>query len=126
MCGFLLDMAVAPFATENTASLVEAVTGLQFDPDDVMRVGERINNLARAFNVREGFSRKDDTLPDRIMTEPLKGGAAKGHYISKEDLDQMLDEYYEARGWEVSTGTPTRNKLKELGLEYVAEEIGAK
>ncbi|MBW2031237.1 MAG: aldehyde:ferredoxin oxidoreductase, partial [Deltaproteobacteria bacterium] len=116
----------ASFAAENTADLVGAVTGLEFTPDDVMRVGERVNNLARAFNVREGFSREDDTLPERIMTEPLKGGAAKGHYISKEDLNQMLDEYYEARGWEVRTGAPTRDKLKELGIEYVAEEIVAK
>lgn len=126
MCGFLMDMAVASFAAENTADLVGAVTGLEFTPDDVMQVGERVNNLARAFNVREGFSREEDTLPERIMTEPLKGGAAKGHYISREDLNQMLDEYYEARGWEVETGAPTKDKLKELGLEYVAEEIGAR
>ncbi|MBW2063744.1 MAG: aldehyde ferredoxin oxidoreductase family protein [Deltaproteobacteria bacterium] len=117
MCTFLLDMAVAGFATENTANLVEAVTGLSYTPDEVMKVGERINNLARAFNVREGFSREDDTLSERIMTEPLKGGAAKGQFISREDLNQMLDEYYEARDWEKGTGAPTREKLKELGLE---------
>jgi len=86
-------------------------------------VGERINNLARAFNVREGFTRADDTLPERLMTEPLKAGASKGHFISRDELNQMLDEYYEARGWDVKTGVPTRGKLMELGLEYVADAI---
>jgi aldehyde:ferredoxin oxidoreductase len=126
MCVFLLDMAVVHMAAENTAALLEAVTGFSYTPDDIMQVGERINNVARAFNVREGFTRADDTLPERIMTEPLKEGASKGHYISKEELNLMLDEYYEARGWDTDTGTPTRRKLGELGLEYLADEIGAK
>ena len=57
MCAFLLDMAVPAIATQNTADLMEAVTGLKFSPEEVQAVGERINNLARAFNVREGFTR---------------------------------------------------------------------
>ena len=126
MCVFLLDMALAAFATQNTASLMEAVTGLTYTPEEIERVGERINNLARAFNVREGFGRKDDSLPARVMEEPLGSGASKGHFISKEDLDQMLDEYYRARGWDVVTGVPTRDKLVELGLEYVADQLGLK
>ena len=124
MCVFLLDMAVADMATENTAALMEAVTGLVYTPQEVARVGERINNLAKAFNVREGFTREDDTLPRRLMTEPLKAGASKGHLISQNDLDQMLDEYYAARGWDPASGIPTREKLVELGLEYVAGQLG--
>jgi len=58
------------------------------------------------------------------MTEPLKAGASKGNVISQEDLKQMLDEYYIARGWDVNTGVPTKEKLLELGLGYVANEIG--
>jgi len=77
----------------------------------------------RAFNTREGLSRADDTLPERLLTEPLKAGASKGHFISKEELTQMLDEYYAARGWDVKTGAPTREKLSELGLDYVAEQL---
>jgi len=123
MCAFLLDMAVAGFATQNTASLLEAVTGLKYSPEEVEKVGERINNLARAFNVREGFTRADDTLPERLMTEPLKEGASKGQLISKGDLKLMLDEYYTARGWDINTGAPTRGKLTELGLGYVADAI---
>ena len=86
-------------------------------------MGERINNLARAFNVREGFTREDDTLPERLMTEPLKAGASKGQFISKEDLKKMLDEYYTERGWDDRTGTPTRRKLTELGLGYAADAL---
>jgi aldehyde:ferredoxin oxidoreductase len=123
MCAFLLDMAVPAIATQNTADLMEAVTGFSYTPDEVQRVGERINNLARAFNTREGFTRADDTLPERLMTEPLKEGASKGHFISKDDLKQMLDEYYTERGWDLSTGSPTKAKLEELGLGYVADEL---
>jgi aldehyde:ferredoxin oxidoreductase len=123
MCAFLLDMAVPDTACQNTATLMEAVTGLAFTPEEVLKVGERVNNLAKAFNVREGFTRADDTLPERLMTEPLKAGASKGHVISREDLDTMLDEYYSLRGWDVETGTPTREKLTDLGLEYVADAL---
>ncbi|MGE5124427.1 MAG: aldehyde ferredoxin oxidoreductase family protein [Acidobacteriaceae bacterium] len=124
MCAFLIDMAVPATACENTARLMEAVTGLDFTPEEVRKVGERINNLAKAFNVREGFTRADDTFPDRLMTEPLKAGASKGQVISREDLDVMLDEYYSQRGWEVRTGVPQREKLVDLGLEYVADALG--
>jgi aldehyde:ferredoxin oxidoreductase len=125
MCVFLLDMAVAPFATRNTTALLEAVAGFAYLPEDVERVGERINNLARAFNTREGFGRKEDTLPERIMKEPLLQGASKGQVLSKEELDQMLDEYYMARGWNPETGTPTREKLLELGLVRAADDLGS-
>lgn len=123
MCAFLLDMAVPAVATQNTARLMEAVTGLKYAPEEIQRVGERINNLARAFNVREGFTREEDTLPERLMTEPLKEGTSKGHFISRDDLKQMLDEYYTDRGWDLDTGIPTREKLEELGLGYVADQL---
>jgi aldehyde:ferredoxin oxidoreductase len=121
MCGFLLDMAVVGIATRNTADLMEAITGISYTPDEILSVGERINNLARAFNVREGFTRADDTLPERLMTEPIPGGVSKGHFISREELKRMLDEYYIARGWDVKTGSPTRATLKSLNLEYAAD-----
>jgi aldehyde:ferredoxin oxidoreductase len=122
MCCFIFDMALAPVALGNTAALMEAVTGISYTAEDVMAVGERINNLARAFNVREGFGRADDTLPERVMTEPLKAGASQGHLINREDLTFMLDEYYQARGWD-SNGIPTRAKLTELGLVNVADQL---
>ena len=123
MCVFILDMAVPHIARENTAALMRAVTGMMYAAPDIEKVGERINNLARAFNVREGFTRADDGLPERLMTEPLRHGASIGHLISRDDLSQMLDEYYAARGWDLATGVPTKAKLEELGLAYVTDQL---
>lgn len=118
MCAFLLDMAVPDIACQNTADLIGAATGINLTAEEVQRIGERINNVARLFNIGEGFSRKDDTFPKRIMTEPIKAGDSAGQLISQQDLDAMLDEYYEARGWD-KDGNPTKAKLKELGLEKI-------
>ncbi|MGB9846509.1 MAG: aldehyde ferredoxin oxidoreductase C-terminal domain-containing protein, partial [Desulfotomaculales bacterium] len=118
----LLDMAIPDVATENSAALLSALTGLAFTAEEVAAVGERVNNLARVFNIREGFSRKDDTLPERVLTEPLKAGNSKGQYISREELDQMLDEYYKERGW-TPEGVPTREKLLALGLAEAASDL---
>lgn len=93
--------------------------------EQVEKIGERVNNLGRAFNTREGFTRQDDTLPERLMKEPLQAGNSRGQVISREELNTMLDEYYEARGWDKKTGTPTRSKLEELGLGNVADELAS-
>ncbi len=116
MCAFLLDMAVPSIACQNTADLVNAATGMRFTADEIQKIGERINNVARLFNIGEGFSRKDDTFPKRIMTEAIKAGASAGQLISQADLDTMLDEYYSERGWD-KAGNPTDTKLKELGIK---------
>ena len=115
MCAFILDMAVPDIACQNTADLVGAATGMHLTAEEVQQIGERVSNVARLFNGREGFSRKDDTFPKRLMTEPIKAGASAGQLISQADLDVMLDEYYEARGWD-KNGKPTAAKLRELGL----------
>ncbi len=116
MCAFVLDMAVPGVACQNTADLVNAVAGTDFTAKDIEKIGERLNNIARLFNIREGFTRKDDTFPKRIMTEPIREGASKGQFVSQADLDKMLDEYYAERGWD-KNGTPTPAKLKELGIK---------
>jgi aldehyde:ferredoxin oxidoreductase len=115
MCAFLLDMAVPAIACQNTADLVNAASGTNFTAKDIGKIGERLNNLARLYNIGAGFTRKDDTFPKRLMTEPIKAGASKGQLISQKDLDEMLDEYYAERGWD-KDGSPTPAKLKELGL----------
>ncbi len=117
MCAFLLDMALPGVALQNTADMVNGVSGLDLTAEDVERVGERVNNLARLFNISAGFTRADDTFPSRIMEEPIKDGPSKGQYIPQDDLDKMLDEYYEARGW-TKEGIPTKEKLDELGIDY--------
>ncbi len=116
MCAFLLDMAVPAVACQNTADLVNAVAGTEFTSGEIEKIGERLNNVARLFNIREGFTRKDDSFPKRILTEPIKQGASKGQLISRADLDTMLDEYYAERGWD-KNGNPTTAKLKELAIK---------
>jgi len=116
LCAFILDMGITKIACQNIADLVTAATGIPFTAEQIQQIGERVNNIARLFNGREGFSRRDDTFPARLMTEPIKEGASAGQLISQADLDAMLDEYYEARGWD-KNGDPTAAKLRELGLK---------
>jgi aldehyde:ferredoxin oxidoreductase len=107
---------------QNLVKLINSTTGLQFSPSDLRRLGERVNTLARAFNMREGFSRKDDTLPMRLMKEHIKAGPSEGAIFSQDQLDQLLDEYYALYGYD-ENGTPTRERLEELDLGYVADEL---
>ncbi len=116
LCGFLMDMAMPGTACKNISKLVSAVTGIDFSP----RISKKWANAsttspACSISVKD-FTRKDDTFPWRLMHEPIKAGASKGQIISQADLDEMLDEYYEARGWD-KQGVPTAAKLKELGLK---------
>jgi aldehyde:ferredoxin oxidoreductase len=95
--------------------IVRAVTGWEYSVQEFMVTGERINTLCRAFNVREGITRKDDQLPPRFM-EPLTGGPTDGQRLSQHTLDQMLDDYYTICGWDLATGIPTKAKMNELDL----------
>ena len=107
---------------ERVAKLMRAVTGLDFTPEEVRDIGERIVNLERAFNVREGVTRADDRLPKRFLEERIARGPSAGQLM---ELDVMLDEYYEIRGWDRERGIPSRKKLIELGLEDVALDLEA-
>ncbi len=104
---------------EDWATLISCLTGWEFNASDYMRTGERIYNLERAFNIREGLTRADDTLPKRLLEEPLPEGPAKGQVVH---LKPLLDAYYKFRVWD-ENGKPTREKLKELGLDWVVKEI---
>jgi aldehyde:ferredoxin oxidoreductase len=88
----------------------------------VESIGERIYNLERAFNCREGVSRKDDNLPRRISNEPIPSGASQGMYCPPQEFTGMLDEYYRLRGWDAN-GIPSAEKLKDLGLEEVIGDL---
>jgi len=100
---------------EATAELLRAATGWDMSGEEVQRIGERIVNLERLLIAREGITRQDDTLPKRFLEEPMPEGSgpSTGSVL---ELDPMLDEYYHARGWDVRTGLPTKQKLEELGL----------
>jgi aldehyde:ferredoxin oxidoreductase len=104
---------------EGTAELLRAATGWDITGDQVQQIGERIVNLERLFIAREGITRKDDVLPRRFLKEPLseESGPSAGAVL---ELEPMLDEYYRARGWDVESGLPTREKLEELGLDAPA------
>lgn len=102
------------FALETVqyAKLLTSATSVEFTDEQIMTIGERIWNLERLYNLREGFSAEDDTLPKRLLEEPMPEGPSKGRTSM---LAKMLPSYYSFRGWN-SKGVPTREKLKELGL----------
>jgi aldehyde:ferredoxin oxidoreductase len=105
-------------AEEFFARTLSAVTGQHFTADDLMMVGERVWTLERLYNLREGFAKEDDTLPERLLNEPVSEGPSKGFTVK---LAPMLEEYYAFRGWD-KNGVPKPDKLKELSLEFVIED----
>lgn len=100
------------FGLDEIVEYMKAATGIQIDSQELMKTGERIWNLERLFNLKAGLSYRDDTLPERLLKEPVKNGPAKGRVV---ELEKMLPEYYKIRGWN-NEGIPTEEKLKELGL----------
>jgi len=109
--------------TDILVRCLNITTGMDLTLEETKKTAERIWNLIRAFSVREGYRRKDDTLPKRFMEEPIKNGPSKGMVISKEMLDYMLDQYYDFRGWDRETGIPSRERLLELGLADIADDM---
>jgi len=97
---------------QDYADLLTATTGMKIDAAELLKIGERIWNLQKLYNIKRGLGRNDDTLPARLLNEPLREGAPAGQVWRR---DEMLDEYYTLRGWD-KEGTPTQEKLKGLGL----------
>lgn len=98
------------------------ITGKKIKWEDIIKVSEKVWNLNRCFNIREieGYGRSYDYPPARFYEEPIPNGPNEGHFITLEEIELMLDEYYDTRGWD-KNGIPTKEKLVELGLEDVAE-----
>jgi aldehyde:ferredoxin oxidoreductase len=92
--------------------------------DELLTMGERATNMARVFNAREGFSRKDDTLPERLF-KGLENGALQGQGMPREDFEQALTRIYKTKGWDEQTGMPTRERLESLSLGWAADLMGA-
>ena len=105
--------------------LVSAATGLDIGNNELLTIAERIYNVEQAFLAREGITRRDFRLPWRFATEPIPDGELKGSLVGGETVNEMLDNYYQARGWDVETAVPTREKLEELDLGQVADELEA-
>jgi aldehyde:ferredoxin oxidoreductase len=108
------------FYFNDLAQAYAACTGIKVTEKSIRTTGERIVNLQRAYNIREGLSRKDDTLPRRFLEEPSPEGPCKGQTVN---LKVMLDEYYKTRGWDQETGLIPRQKLEELRLRNVADDL---
>jgi aldehyde:ferredoxin oxidoreductase len=104
--------------------LYTLTTGIPLTVKELITAGERVWNMGKIFNVREGWTRKDDTLPPRVFNDPISDGCAKGSHLTKEEFDFMLDDYYVARGWTME-GVPTKKKIRELGLSDISEESAA-
>lgn len=101
---------------DHWADILSALIGEDVDGEALLRVGERTINLQRLFNLREGFTTGDDTLPERVLELPAFGAFSEETACVVEDLDSMLREYYEARNWDADSGGPTVAKQEELGL----------
>jgi alcohol dehydrogenase len=100
---------------EEYAEFIEAVTGHSYTLEDLAEAADRIETAIRLFNVREGLGRKDDTLPARILEEPLPDGPARGQLFGREGLETMKDEYYALRGWD-NEGVPLPETLERYGV----------
>jgi aldehyde:ferredoxin oxidoreductase len=112
LCVFLAKDIV----TDELTGLLNTVTGFDMSTEELLTVGERIWNQERLLAAREGIGRADDTLPDRLLDEPLPDGPAEGHTVGRERLSEMLSEYYALRGWDQESGHPKPETLERLGL----------
>jgi len=99
--------------------LINSALGWDMDVEEFRACGERIYNLVRVYNAKIGMDRSHDTLPPRLMKDPLPEGPAEGMVIDTDTLEMMKDAYYEYRGWDNATGNPTREKLSQLDLEGI-------
>ena len=120
-CRFVSEAGWGKRVTDRYRDAINAATGWDLSTDEVERIGERIYNLERLINVERGVARREtDTLSHRVMHEPIPDGPAEGMYCPPDELDAMLDEYYEYRGWD-DDGVPTAERLDDLGMAELAD-----
>lgn len=119
ICAFVGMRIVPPMLGQ----LVEATLGIEMPTSRWLEVADRIATLERAYNAREGLMREHDTLPARLLEEPVRAGPNKGQVVSRKELESMKDDFYESMGWEIKTGLPSTERLRSLQLEDVAEDL---
>ncbi|MHA2059878.1 MAG: aldehyde ferredoxin oxidoreductase family protein, partial [Candidatus Ranarchaeia archaeon] len=107
---------------EDIANLLNLVTGITFQPEELREIGNRITQLQEAFSIREGLKREDFYLPDRVLEEPVPDGPAKGVTLTRKEFETMLDAYFKYRGWD-QNGRPSKQILQKFGLEEVIKDI---
>ncbi|WP_136523790.1 aldehyde ferredoxin oxidoreductase family protein [Geomonas ferrireducens] len=108
-----------PALEEPMLELLSAITGHEYNKKEFEKAGERIFNLEKVFNYREGFRRADDRLPDRFFEDAFTIGAKKGAVLDRKEFEAMLTRYYKDRGWDPESTKPGTAKLKELGLDFI-------
>ena len=116
MCMFIA-VPLGALSLKNLVDLTNAVTGWNTSLFELIKVAERSNTMARCFNIREGFTSKDDNLPDRFF-EAFTSGPLKDKVIDKDEFESAVKTYYGMEGWD-KNGIPTREKLEELGLDWI-------
>jgi aldehyde:ferredoxin oxidoreductase len=119
ICAFVGMRIVPPMLGQ----LVEAAIGIDMPTNKWLEVADRIAALERAYNAREGLMRKHDTLPPRLLEEPVRSGPNKEQVVSPKELESMKDDFYQSMGWEIKTGLPSAERLRSLQLEDVAEDL---
>jgi aldehyde:ferredoxin oxidoreductase len=124
MCQFVWGPSWQLYGPEHIIKMIKAVTSWDVTVEELLEVGERRLNMMRAFNAREGFTREQDTLPEKFFGHPLQGGPTDGWKVERAEFADALTEYYRRCGWDEQTGNPTRDTLSRLGLDWVAEKAG--
>ncbi len=124
LCQFVYGPTWTLYDGEQTAQMINAVTGWDLTLNELMEVGRRRLNLFRVFNAREGFSRKDDKLPKKFFKQLQGTGPTAGFALTQQELDFALDAYYKMAGW-TNDGTPTRETLKKHDVEWAADYLPA-
>ncbi len=125
ICQFVFGPAWQLLGPQDMVDLLAAATGWDITVDDIQEYGRRRLNLMRALNAREGLSREKDTLPKKLFDQALSGGGrSDGIQLDRKEFESGLEMYYQLAGWDVQTGVPTRVTLQDVGLEWVADELG--
>jgi aldehyde:ferredoxin oxidoreductase len=109
---------------DHYVALFQQATGKNLGGDELMRIGQQVHNVEKAFNtLHAGFRRQDDYPPQRLMEEPVKKGPYKGEVLDRRRWSRLLDEYYELHGWDKKTSWQTRQGLHNLGLDEIAARL---
>jgi len=113
-----------PWTFNQQVEMMRFLTGWDFTTAEALRVGERVATMSRAYNLREGLTAADDTLPKRFFSPTPRGGL-KDTPIDSAAFDQAVHTFYQLMGWDVDTGIPTAEKLMDLGVGWVGDELAS-
>lgn len=119
LCQYCFGCTYQLYSPEEAVEIISAVTGWDFSIAELLEVGKRRINMMRAFNARDGVTRKEDRLPDLLFDRALKGGPSDGWKLNREEYERAFDMYYKAVGWDPESGNPGKVKLKTLGLDWI-------